>query len=147
MRLPFSRFSTQLRGVLGAFAWSMVIVSALPIALLVVLFVFFRPYCDTENLQTISNLSGVNIKIIDTYCDGPAYSVFLASQDGSHKTEIFKYEPDNSDVLPDIEVNRRENIIMISLERLDFIYFKKDSWSGMKVDYRIGKILAPQDAP
>jgi hypothetical protein len=105
--------------------------------------------CDAERKKKISNLAGLDFEVTDTDCDvglykGAAMSVFVSKTGEGEKALLFKFEPEDDDLLPEIKVEQQNSTILVSISRISSIYLRKDRWRNMTVKYDIGHTDYPR---
>jgi hypothetical protein len=74
--------------------------------------------CDAERKKKISNLAGLDFEVTDTDCDvglykGAAMSVFVSKTGEGEKALLFKFEPEDDDLLPEIKVEQQNSTILV----------------------------------
>jgi hypothetical protein len=104
--------------------------------------------CDVESKKRVSNLAGLDFEVTHTDCDvglykGAAMSIFVSKTGEGEKALLFKFEPEDDDLLPKIKVQQQNSTILVSISRISSIYLRKDRWRNMSVEYDIGHVDYP----
>jgi hypothetical protein len=103
------------------------------LGLIIIFFIFILSYnnCPTEQMRTITNLSGLDFEIVAVKCTNVWANVFVSKTGTKQKTLIFVFDPvlikDNRYVPQSIAVYDRD--ITISIERIAEIISKEDMWN------------------
>lgn len=106
--------------------------------------------CDSQIIDTITNLSGLDFEITDLECDtlpkDASINIFVSKTGTNEKKLIFKYDPFFDDVtqryiMPSIMV--KDKNIVISIAKMYSIYSKEEHWHDYVIDYRINDIMYP----
>lgn len=113
--------------------------------------------CTTESKKQISNLAGFDFEVTHTDCDvglykGAAMSLFVSKAGEGEKALLFKFGPEDDDLIPEIKVDEHDSTILISISDISFVYSQRDRWRDMAIKYDIGHIDYPgsrtaQDQP
>jgi hypothetical protein len=137
-----------------ALALGVACVTLLPEARVAILRTLMPGVCISEDRTTISNLSGMEFKIVYTNCDTLTkeedISVYVSRAANNRKsllsrwsnrhTLLFRYDPGNYDsALPSIRASDGDKIL-ISIPRVSSVSLQRGKWQNVSVDYKIGYI-------
>jgi hypothetical protein len=108
--------------------------------------------CQSETLQTISDLNGIKVETVYTNCDALAKSeqidVYLSDAHPSvwatfwmtHREAIFSYDPSSyEDPNPTIQVVG-PNRILLSVHRVSSIVKLSRTWRNISIEYKIDQV-------
>lgn len=111
--------------------------------------------CQSETLQTISNLNGIKVETVYTDCDAIAKSdrvdVFLSDANptvwsrvlGSHRKAVFSYEPSSyREASPDVRVVGPK-LVRIYVGRVTSIRKRLAAWRDISIESGAGQIEYP----
>jgi hypothetical protein len=107
----------------------------------------WTPYtCMSSTIQTITNLSGYDFKVIETDCstigEDASVSVYISLAGRKKEVLLFKYGPAGINPYPSIAVSDPGNV-SISIPVVSDLILQRHKWLNVSIDYRIGQVMHP----
>lgn len=103
----------------------------------------WNPVCITESRRKISDPSGYDFEITDTYCSAIAHwanaDVYVTKKGDRRRTLLFEYGPVEIAELPSVRVEGDHKIV-ISVPWVGVVFARRHVWRGMKIEYEIGRV-------
>lgn len=103
------------------------------------------PACITKSRKTISDPSGYDFEITDTYCSAIAHTatayIYGWKRGERERTLLFEYDPVEIAGLPTVQLSADK--IVITVPKVSSIFARRQTWRGMQIDYNVGRVIYP----